>query len=81
MLKVVKWPMKKNYYYFYTLNDMEQVHSELLEVDSCFPDENDTYRDIILYLDRQNFDIRSSVISRLIEYAGQQVKTGCIKAR
>ena len=81
MLKVVKMPMKKNYQYLYTLNDMDPGRSELMEFDSFFPDETSIYRDVIIYLDQQNFDISNTVVAKLVKYAGSQVKNGYHKPR
>jgi hypothetical protein len=81
MLKVVKMPMKKNYYYLFTLNDMDPGPSELIEFNSLYPDENSIYRDVISYLDQQSFDISNSVVARLVEYAGNQVRNGYLKPR
>ena len=74
-------PMKKNYYYLYTLNDIDPGPSELIEFNSLYPDENSFYRDVISYLDQQSFDISNSVVARLVEYAGNQVTNGYLKPR
>lgn len=81
MLKVVKMPMKKNYYYLYTLNDMDPGPSELIDFNSFYPDEDGIYRDVISYLDQQSFDISNSVVTRLVDYAGIQVTNGYLKRR
>lgn len=62
--------MKKNYYYFYSLDDLAPGPSELLELDMCFTDENSVFSDVFSYLDKHRFEIRSSVIQKLVEYAG-----------
>ena len=74
-------PMKKNYYFLYTLNDMDPGPSELIDFSSLYPDEEGIYRDVISYLDQQSFDISNSVVARLVEYAGIQVMNGYLKRR
>ena len=68
----MKLPMKKNYHFFYKLDDFDDNHPEIMESGTFFPDENSTFRDVISYLDQQHYDIRNSVIKRLVEYAGSQ---------
>ena len=72
MLKVVKLPMKKIYHYFYSVNDLVSCKNELFEIDSLFPGEESAYNDVFAFLERQQFDIRRSVVKRLVEYAGRQ---------
>jgi hypothetical protein len=68
----VKSPMKKSYHFIYTLDDLAESEPELLEPETCFPDEGDTFRDVRSFLDQQNFEISNSVIKRLLEFAGRQ---------
>ncbi len=74
-------PMKKNYYYLYTLNDMDPGSPGLIELNSLFPDKNSIYRDVIFYLDQQSFDVSKATVARLIEYAGSQINNGHNKNR
>lgn len=64
--------MKKSYHFVYTLDHQEDGDPELLELDSWFPDEDKDFRDVLSFLDKQKFDIRSSVIKKLVEFAGRQ---------
>lgn len=72
MLKVVNLPMKKCYHYFYSVDGFVPGNTELVDADSFFPDKNGIYRDVVALLDHQQFDIRKSVVSKLVEYAGKQ---------
>jgi hypothetical protein len=72
MLMYVKSPMKKSYHFIFKLDDLVETESELLEPETCFPDEGDNFRDVKSFLDQQNFEISNSVIKRLLEYAGRQ---------
>ena len=69
-------PMKKNFYYLYTLNDMDPGPPGLIELNSLFPDKSSIYRDVIFYLDQQSFDVSNTTVARLIEYAGSQINNG-----
>ena len=64
--------MKKNYHFVYTLDHEENSDPQLLEFDSWFPDKDENFSDVLSYLDQQKFDIRNSVIKKLVEYAGRQ---------
>ncbi len=68
--------MKKCYRYYYYVEGLvpDDINMELVDVDSCFPDENSTYRDIVALLDNQQYDIRKSVVKKLVKYAADQVK-------
>ncbi len=70
LLKVVKMPMKKIYHYLYTLDDLEEKdHPELHELDSYASDQNDSFRDVYSFLDRQYFDVSRSVVQNIVKYA------------
>lgn len=64
--------MKKNYHYLYALDDLDSGYPELYELYSCFTEEDKAFGDVIRYLDQQNFDIRNSVVRKLVEYAGRE---------
>ncbi len=66
--------MKKDYHYFFNDDDLNFNHPELFEFDSCFSHMENSFRDVVLYLDQQRFDVRNSVVNKLVEYAGQQFK-------
>lgn len=65
--------MMKNYHYFYTLDDFMQGYSGLIELENCFPDEDIFYRDLVHYLDQQNYNIRTSVVNKLLDFAGKEI--------
>ena len=64
--------MKKNYHYFYSLDDFSPGPSELLELDRCFDDGDNTFSDVFSFLDQHSFEINHSVVRRLVEFAGDQ---------
>jgi hypothetical protein len=70
----VKSPMKKSYHFIYTLDDLVESESELLEPETCFPDEGDNFRDVKLFLDQQSFEISNSVIQKLLEFVGRHYR-------
>ncbi len=65
--------MMKSYHYFYALDDFNQEYSGLIELENCFPDEEIFYRYLAHYLDQQSYNIRTSVVSRLIDFAGKEI--------
>lgn len=64
--------MKKSYHYLYTLNDLEDGHPEMLDIDFCDTEQSSSFRDVFLCLDKLHFDVSRSVIRRLVEYAEKQ---------
>ncbi len=64
--------MKHNYHYVFKLDDFESHHPEYIDLDVLYSLSG--YNDVLSYLDRQKFDVRSSVVSKLVEYAGNQIR-------
>jgi hypothetical protein len=72
MLKVVKLPMKKIYHYLYSVDDLVGCNGELTDIDSFIQGDEGPYYDVFAYLDCHQYDIRGSVVKRLVEYANRQ---------
>jgi hypothetical protein len=73
VLKVVKIPMKKIYYYLYSSENPEtDPDPDLHNLDSYASDQDETFRDVYSYLDRQAFEASKSVIQYIIEFAARQ---------
>jgi hypothetical protein len=68
--------MNKIYHYLYTIDDLKQDHPGLQNLNSDDPPgpEIDDCRDVFAYLDRYNFDVNSSVVQKLVEFAGRQLR-------
>ncbi|TVR74785.1 MAG: hypothetical protein EA408_01700 [Marinilabiliales bacterium] len=66
--------MGKNYHYIYMLNNMDGGLSELVDQEDCLSGDYGSYDDVSLFLDRHAFEIRNSVVERLVEYAGRQLR-------
>ncbi len=75
MLKVVKLSMKNFYHYRYLADGSESEDELFIGVDSFFPDDDRTYKDICALLDQQRYDIGSSVIRKIVEFAGEYKNT------
>ena len=69
MLNVVKLPMKKNYHYLYTVNDLEEQYKGFLDFDSFLSHEKAFSRDFFVSVDRQNLTVNKGVVNHLIDYA------------
>jgi hypothetical protein len=69
VLKVVKIPMKKFYYYLYSSEDPD-ADPDLRG--SLASGRDDTFSDVYSYLDKQSFDVSKSVIRNIIEFAARQ---------
>ncbi len=63
--------MRKYYHYIFKLDDREKPHPEFLDLESLISFHG--YDDVKSYLNRQRFDISSSVVRNLVEYAGKQL--------
>ncbi len=71
--------MRHYYHYIFKLDDREKPHPEILDSGSLLS--FNEYDDVLSYLNRQSFDIRSSVVRNLVEYAGQQIRGSHGKSR
>jgi hypothetical protein len=71
VLKVVKIPMKKIYYYLFSPENYDS-DPELHSLDPYALDQDDTFSDVYSYLDKQVFDVNKSVIQKIIEFAARQ---------
>ena len=67
--------MKKNFYYLYTLNDMDPGCPGLIELDPLFPDKNSIYRDVAFYLEQECFDVSNATVARLVKFAENQINS------
>lgn len=64
--------MKKIYHYLYSVDDLVGCKGELTNIDSLIEFHEGQYYDVYAFLDRQQFDIRGTVVKRLVDYAGRQ---------
>ena len=62
-------PMKKNYHYLYTVNDLEKQYTGFLDFDSFLFRENTLSRNFFVSVDRQNLTVNKGVVNHLIDYA------------
>ena len=68
--------MNKIYHYLYTIDDLKKDHPGLHNLNSDDPPGPEVIdgRDVFAYLDRYSFDVSSSVVQKLVEFAGRQLR-------
>ena len=61
-------PMKKNYTFFYLLNDFENIN-ELIKFNKLFDDNFNEFCDVFELLDKAEFEPEKQIVKKIIDFS------------